>query len=307
MRNVWLASYPKSGNTWFRILLANLTATSDTPADINALPRHCYIASSREPFDNITLLDSSLMTDDEINGLRPLVHEHLAGAGPDDDDSESNCLPVQFIKTHDAYSCTSSGEPLLAGRRGADGAIVIVRDPRDVAASLANHQGCSIDETIAFMNDTNAALCGKPDRQHSQFRQLLQGWSAHVESWLSQRDIPVHLVRYEDLKADTVTALGDALGFAQIGAGADAIDRAVRLADFAGLQEQERDKGFREAQRWPKDRKFFRRGEAGSWRDELTTEQIARIETEHAPMMRRLGYELSSPESTTATTLARAG
>ena len=47
--------------------------------------------------------------------------------------------PVRFVKVHDAYTLTPKGEPLLAGRRGADGAIVIVRDPRDVAPSLANH------------------------------------------------------------------------------------------------------------------------------------------------------------------------
>ena len=61
--------------------------------------------------------------------------------------------PVRFVKAHDAYTLTPTGEPLLAGARGADAAIVIVRDPRDVAPSLANHNGTGIDEAIAFMND----------------------------------------------------------------------------------------------------------------------------------------------------------
>ena len=66
------------------------------------------------------------------------------------------------MKAHDAYTLTPKGEPLLAGARGADGAIVIVRDPRDVAPSLANHNRSSIDDAIAFMNDKNAGFCVQP-------------------------------------------------------------------------------------------------------------------------------------------------
>ena len=111
---------------------------------------------------------------------------------------------MRFVKVHDAYTLTPrSGEPLLAGARGADGAIVIVRDPRDVAPSLASHNGSDIDDAIAFMNDREAGFALKPNRQHNQLRQKLPGWSGHIASWLDQSDIPVHLVRYEDLQADT--------------------------------------------------------------------------------------------------------
>ena len=72
--------------------------------------------------------------------LRPRVYEELArGAQDDEYDEPEDAPPVRFVKVHDAYTLTPNGEPLLAGRRGADGAIVIVRDPRDVAPSLANH------------------------------------------------------------------------------------------------------------------------------------------------------------------------
>ena len=74
----------------------------------------------------------------------------------------------------------------------------------------------------------------------------------------------------------------------------------MTFADFGQLRGQEQEKGFREAPRPYAGGNFFRRGEAGAWRDELSAEQIARIEAAHAPMMRRLGYELS-----TASALAR--
>jgi len=71
------------------------------------------------------------------------------------------------------------------------------------------------------------------------------------------------------------------------------IRRAVTFADFSQLRQQEAEKGFKEAPQRRSAAKFFRRGEAGAWRDELTPEQPARSEADHAPMMRCLGYALS--------------
>jgi len=293
-RTVCLASYPKSGNTWFRMLVANLSAKDGSPVDINDLPERGGIASARGPFDHLLLIESGLLTHDEIDCLRPRVYEELArGAEDDEYDTPDAIPPVRFVKVHDAYTLTPKGEPLLAGARGADGAIVIVRDPRDVAPSLANHNRGSIDDAITFMNDPNAGFCAKATRQHNQLRQKLPGWGGHIASWLDQSDIPVHLIRYEDMQADTAGTLRRALGFAGHAAREEEIDRAVTFADFAQLQAQEREKGFREAPRPNAGGNFFRRGEAGGWRDELSPEQVARIETEHAPMMRRLGYALS--------------
>ena len=294
-RTVWLASYPKSGNTWLRMLIANLSAKDDAPVDINALQERGSIASAREPFDYLTLIDSSLLTHDEIDVLRPRVYEELASGAQDDEyDTPEDVSPVRFAKVHDAYTLTPKGEPLLAGARGAAAAIVIVRDPRDVAPSLASHQGAGLDEAIAFMSDNEAGFCAKTNRQHGQLRQKVRGWSSHIASWLEQTDIPVHPIRYEDMRADTAGVLRRALAFAGLPASDDEIGRAVAFADFAQLRQQEQDKGFRESARPWTDDNFFRRGEAGGWRDELTAAQAARIEADHAPMMRRLGYQLVS-------------
>jgi sulfotransferase family protein len=294
-RSIWLASYPKSGNTWFRMLLANLSATDDTPVDINNLPERGGIASAREPFDHLLLIDSGLLTHDEIDCLRPRVYEELArGAEDDEYDKVEQAPKGRFVKTHDAYTLTRRGEPLLAGTRGADGAILIVRDPRDVVPSLASHNRTNIDDAIAFINNKAAGFCAGTKGQPNQLRQQLPGWSGHVASWLDQTDLPVHLIRYEDMQADTVGTFRRALAFAGRDASNTDIARAVRLADFKQLRAQERANGFREAPRPHAGGNFFRRGEMGNWRDELNAAQAARIEAEHAPMMRRLGYALSS-------------
>lgn len=285
MRTVWLASYPKSGNTWMRLLLANLAGQDDTPADLNALPG--AIASSRRLFEQTTLIDSTLLGFDEIDALRPRVYAALAMSASTDDDDQPAGVPVRFVKVHDAYCDTAAGEALLGGDRGAGGAVVIVRDPRDVAPSLAHHMGFDIDRAIGFMSDAGACFCGDSDRAPGQLRQKLTSWSAHAASWLGQRDVPVHLVRYEDLQRAPAATFRAALAFAGWPATDAAIERAVRLSAFEGAAALERAHGFREA---PNDEPFFRRGRTGGWRDELSTAQVARIERDHAPMMQRLGY-----------------
>ncbi len=289
-RLVWLASYPKSGNTWFRLLIANLCPPGGVAADINNMPGKAGIASSRELFDTFTLVESGLLSDEECDALRPRVYEALAkqDSGRDDETGVPEAggpLPgPHFVKAHDAYTVATQGEPLLAA---ADRAIVIVRDPRGIAPSLANHRRTTIDEAITFMASDDSAFSHVHSRQPLQLRQKLLSWSAHVESWLDQRDFSVHLVRYEDLHADTAGIFQRAMHFAGRALTGEELQRAVRLAGFASLQAQERDNGFREAHIGTV---FFRRGEAESWRSELTPEQISRIEGDHAPMMTRLGY-----------------
>lgn len=101
------------------------------------------------------------------------------------------------------------------------------------------------------------------------------------------------LLRYEDLVADTAGTFAAALAFAGQPADRDAIRRAVEAARFSKLREQEQNTGFRETPRAYSGGVFFRRGQCGAWKDELTPDQAARLERDHAAMMRRLGYALS--------------
>lgn len=278
---IWLASFPKSGNTWFRIFLANLAAGDNGPADINDLDERGGIASSRHDFETATLLDSGLISHDDIDQLRPRVYERLA----------AEATAQRWIKVHDAYTLTAAGEPMF-GRHTARAAVYLVRDPRDVAVSLAYHNSTTVDAAIELINAPDGALCRARRGMASQLRQKLLGWSGHVASWLDQTDIPVLPLRYEDLVANPVTGFAAALRFAERPATEAEIERAIRYADFAELQRQENEKGF--AERTSRTAPFFREGRAGSWRDNLTREQIECVEQAHAPTMRRLGYRCES-------------
>jgi len=274
---VWLASFPKSGNTWFRIFLANLAAGENGPADINNLDERGGIASSRHEFEAATLLDSGLLSHDDIDCLRPRVYEAI----------RADATEQRWIKVHDAYTQTPQGEPMFGGKV-ARAAIYLARDPRDVAVSLSYHNSTTVDDAIKLINAADGALCRSRKGQAPQLRQKLMGWSGHVTSWLDQTDVPVFVVRFEDLKASPVDHFGAALRFADRQATPEEIERAVRHADFAQLQRQESEKGFGE--RMSRTAPFFRSGAAGGWREVLNVEQIKAIEQCHSAVMARLGY-----------------
>lgn len=285
---VWLASYPRSGNTWFRLLQASLDG--DGAPDINGLASGGAI-SARLAFDNITLLDSALLTTEETDPLRSAVQLAISKAEYRDPAIAADQASAQpwLIKIHDGYRCTPDGRGIFAGARGA---IVIVRDPRAVAASLASFLSCGVDRAIAIMESDSFSLAEHSPTRAAQLRQPLESWSSNVASWTAQTEVPVHLVRYEDLKANTSAVFRAALAFAGREITLDQAERARARTQFATLRDQEAAQGFREwaSSNSPDGKRFFRRGEAEAWREELTAVQIERIEKRHGPMMATLGY-----------------
>ena len=131
----WLASYPKSGNTWLRVALATLL--SGRPADINAMPLVSLIANNRALFDDTLGIESTDLSIEQETDLRPRVYETWA----------AELARPLYCKAHDAYRMTPAGE-LLFPTAATLGAVYIVRDPRAVAVSFATHLGEPIDETI---------------------------------------------------------------------------------------------------------------------------------------------------------------
>src|SRR6202012_1199993 len=97
----------------------------------------------------------------------------------------------------------------------------------------------------------------------------------------------IHLLRYEDLLAATVATFARVADFLGLEKPLAVIERAVEATRFDTLRGQEQTSGFRERQ--PRQEIFFRRGIAGGWCDELTAEQVARIEKAHGPSMGRPG------------------
>src|SRR5690606_6281318 len=192
-----------------------------------------------------------------------------------------------FLKVHDRWRRTPDGGSLFPPETTA-ATIYIVRDPRAVAPSYANHYAISIDEAIDQMAMPDITISKPLDRLRSQLPQPMGSWSQHVTSWLDQTELPVHLVRYEDLHATPEAHFAEILRRAGLPMAADRLAAALAQTRFERLQAQEAAVGFRE--RLSAAPRFFRQGRPDRWREELTPAQIARIERDHGAVMERLGY-----------------
>lgn len=276
-RTVWLASFPKSGNTWMRAIVTGL-ATHRHLFAVNHLgsgsqPNH--VSGSIPALG----LDPRWLTRSELAPLRDaLVRRYAEG------DSDEPILR----KTHEVYRPgPAGGEPFPTDATRA--AILVVRDPRDVACSYAPFFGVSLDKAIDRMGRSRP---GKPQPAFSTTDQPWGSWSSHAQSWLAPEvPFPVHLVRFEDLKKDAVATLSDVFRAIGLSSTDEELTHAVEMARFERLRESEAQSGFVETSRATEE--FFRRGVAGGWREELDDAQIAAVEADHRDVMGLLGYDLT--------------
>jgi hypothetical protein len=273
---IWLASYPKSGNTWFRVFLTNLLRDGDMPVSINEL-NHTPMASSRSIFDDEIGFEASDLTADEIDRLRPELYTHLT----------ENSEEQLFMKIHDAYTYLEDASPLIP-KASTRCALYFIRNPLDVAVSFAHHSGWDCAKSTREMANDCFAFCSKPDRLHSQLRQKLLSWSNHVLSWVDQTPFPVCVIRYEDMKSHPLKTFTKASRFAGLDHSDIQIQKALTFSSFDVMQQQEDAEGFHE--KILASGRFFRKGEVGSWRDELKEDQANKIVDDHREVMHRFGY-----------------
>lgn len=263
----WLASYPKSGNTWIRMLFnayfdnGNLEINRLTWGRGDNSP-YFYQAVSPRPIDTLTR--------EEIVYLRPAALMHLI---------EATGQKPMLVKTHHARASIND-IPLIPDKL-TKRTFYIVRDPRAVAVSYAKHMAIDIDAAIAQMRDYQWTI-GNDER----FFHTLSTWSRHVQTWLDCDDFPVHLVKYENLINDPAHVLRgmlERIGFEDIDD--QRIIRAVEACSLSNLQAQEAKHGFEES---PRDMHFFG---GTDWRNVLSNEQVDQIEHDHGHVMRELGYD----------------
>lgn len=274
---IWLASYPKSGNTWMRVLLTNYMNDGEGPVDINKLDGG-PIASARFWFDEWAGIEASALSDTVIERLRPDVYRCMANEASD----------VIYMKVHDAWGLTDQGEALFPSDVTA-AVIYILRNPLDMVGSCAHHWGVGLDKAVSNLCDFEFSNSRSVGGLSDQLRQRLCSWSGHVKSWLDESGLPVHTVRYEDLLEDPEAAFGDVVRFCGLPYDEERVRKSVVFSNFFELQRQEREKGFRERS-VVSSGPFFRQGRAGAWRDELPSELIKRMINTHGEMMKRFGY-----------------
>lgn len=272
---IWLASYPKSGNTWFRTFLSHLLKEQSEDVSINHMKTD-GIFSSRHIVDEITGIKTSNLTEDEIDQLRPIAYNYLA----------TKLEKPLYIKAHDAYTYINNGTPLL-GTVNAK-AIYILRNPLDVAVSFASHLSKDLDETIQCMGNDVFCLSNSKTKAQTQLRQKLLSWSGHAKSWAKATELPVHFIRYEDMKENPLETFTAAVQFIGLDCSSEQISQAIEASDFKKLKAEELKNGFKEKPYHTAS--FFRSGKVGDWKNHLSNEQRDQIIEDQETAMKIFGY-----------------
>jgi hypothetical protein len=274
---IWLASYPKSGNTWFRVFLSHLLAEKNEDVDINSL-HLTPIASCRHLFEETLALESSCFSNDEIDLMRPDFYRNTS--------FDTAVGAKNYHKIHDAFTKNQNGEWIFPPEVTFC-ALYFLRNPLDIAVSAANHFACTLDKAIENMNNPQFALAGNKYTLPTQLRQILLTWSEHVLSWINS-PVNVLVVRYEDMKFDTFNTFSKAVEFIGLDKTEEEIKNAISKSSFKTLQKQEIQNGFKEKQQNTK--MFFRKGEVGDWHNHLSPVQVKKLLNSHAEVMELFGY-----------------
>ncbi|MET4698132.1 aryl sulfotransferase [Constrictibacter sp. MBR-5] len=290
---VWIASYPRSGNTWLRLALGALLDPGQAHAG-DAHARFAPNASQRSDIEEALDVETGDLTPAEMEALRPVAYRTLAALSR---------RPL-FRKVHDACIDAVAGTPLFPPDATL-ATLYMVRDPRDVAVSWAHFAGIGLEEAVRFLCDAGATLRPAAGRPPLDLPQRLLCWSGHVRSWLDAPGRRCCLLRYEDMVADPAAILGRAAAHAGIAATAETLDRAVAATRFDALRAHEARQGFDGGQ--SPGSAFFRSGRAGGWRTALPPDLEARIVAAHGPAMEALGYLAEAGERPCWLTAAAVG
>lgn len=270
---IWLASYPKSGNTWLRAFLANYLSNATRPVPINDLPNHILGDNLILHYEQFTGRSADELDEQDAARLRPQIHEWFANSSRND----------VFVKTHNAISHVG-GAPLITPSATA-GAIFVSRNPMDVAISFAHHYQVSYDRAIESLCEEGYSL----PASSGLLPQYLGSWSRHAKSWTEAPGLTLHLMRFEDMRNKPVKAFGQLIKFLGMPKDQDRLKRAIRFSSFKELQSQEKQAKFVESRPDGKVA-FFRSGKVGSWRDVLSPAQVDRLIEQNREVMTKLGY-----------------
>ncbi len=272
-KNIFLASYPKSGNTWLRSIIGNFY-NFDKEFSLNDLKSIPLLSIKKHfsEFDNKIYINNNDLHFDWIS-QNIIKCQNLLNNKPNH---------LNIFKTHSARHKNFTNETVNAGF------IYIVRDPRDIIVSLKNFSGKEIDKTIdEFLFSQNLMI------STNGAQELLSTWELNVKSWLHYKSVPRLIIKYEDLKLNPKEIILNIKEFLNkihslnINLGDEDIDKIVDNTNFNNLKKLEDKNGFDEASNYSK---FFRSGTSNQWKDVLTNTQIKLIEKNLKSLMRYFNY-----------------
>lgn len=274
---IWLASYPKSGNTWVRLFLNSLIYTNDKISNINNI--HIGQFPNRKHFQEIT---------DNVDDLSEFA---------------KNCINAQLkinlsnkikiFKTHHAY--WTNGNNKFTNINTTLGVIYVVRDPRNIITSLKNHFNLNnYDDALNFLLDEKKVITFENQKIEINLPHIISSWKNHFISW-KKMEKNYLLIKYENLLSSPEEEFEKITNYIET-----LFDRkfekkrvldAINMNSFDKLKDLEKENGFKEAPKFSGSPiSFFNLGKQNNWKNLLETRISKIIEKEFEKEMEELNY-----------------
>ncbi len=254
----WIASYPKSGNTWLRALLSSYFYSEEGIFNQDLLKNIDQFPEKRH-FSDFNY-DPKIVTDTSKFWIKAQEKINL--------NNELN-----FFKTHNILGSINNSN--FTNKKNTIGAIYIVRDPRNVLTSLQNHYELSKDEALKFMLSEKKYIHDYHAKNDFSDFQFISSWEKNYQSWINQKILPVKLIRYEDLNVNTLDVLKEIIEFIQNTTQEKKdfnflkAQNAVKSTNFENMKNMEKKSGFLESILSKNDTKkipFFHLGPKNDWK-----------------------------------------
>ena len=287
----WIASYPKSGNTWLRLILCGLFFTKDGQINnfkiLNKIPGH-------DSLKNFKYLKEFFLEDYNIIFKKSDYDESaiLAYSKYWVETQKRTIInngSIGFFKTHNARIKINNN--YYTDSSTTAGFIYISRDPRDVVISYGKYIDKDMDQTINFLLDGQIM---EKKKINNKMPEILLNWKDHYLSWKKFSDeVPSLFIKYEDLLEDIEKEINQIINFFKIHYNLEVDNKINRIKNiiistsFQNLKKIEKNHGFDEK---TINSVFFRKGNKDQWLNKLKKEQSFKIEQRFFHEMKNLGY-----------------
>ena len=277
---IWLASYPKSGNTWMRSMIASLLFSEDGEFNFNILDKIPQFPK-KEVFKDL-VKDFSDFNEIKKNWINAQNKINVNGK-------------IKLFKTHQG-KYTVEGDS-FTNKHNTLATIYIVRDPRNLVNSISNHYTKSLDDSCKFLLEPKIIGNGKSIKEEKGgIYTLLGKWNEHYHSWTTNKN-NLLLIKYEDLIKNPRVELERTINFLKkylmFKTNENKINKILETTSFDNLKKLENEGQFTENVQNKVDGSkvnFFHLGPKNLWQKNLSKKIISKIEKKFLKEMKELGY-----------------